>query len=492
MLFNSPIFIFVYLPFTLALFFWIARYSTRLAAYCLFVMSLVFYAWWNPVHVPLLVGSICLNYAAGRVLAGELKAGVRKFALVVSICANLAVLVWFKYALFLLQAMDFSEMLFMKPETRELPLGISFFTFTQITFLVDAYRGEAREYRFGQYGLFVTYFPHLIAGPILHHREMMPQFQDERIYRPSVENLSVGSTLFIIGLFKKVIIADGIAPYAVSFYKLAASPAELGVIEAWLGVMAFSFQIYFDFSGYSDMALGLARMFGIRMPINFYSPYKARSMVELWRRWNMTLSRLLRDYVFVPLGGNKRSALRRYSSLLLTMLIGGVWHGAGWTFVVWGILLGAMLAINHAWLAKWRRAKKSPPGFVIGAIACAATYSCFAVATVFFKADTLDQALRISWALWGFGAATFVGNVTLAEVAWIVACSLIIWGLPNSLQIMYRYSPGIETFPGIIQPSRFTLLEWRPNAGWATIIGVMGLASLMMMNRIREFLYFAF
>ena len=492
MLFNSPIFIVFFLPLTLLIFFMVGRHSARIAAYWLFLASLVFYAWWNPAYVPLLLGSIVFNYFAGRVVAGTLQQPARKVVLIFSIIANLGLLINYKYAAFLLQVIGFAQEGHGQSTELALPLGISFFTFTQITFLVDAYSGGAKEYRFGHYGLFVTFFPHLIAGPILHHKEMMPQFQDMRTYRPELANLSVGLTLFVIGLFKKVILADGISPYVAPVFQGVTNPAGIGSVEAWLGVMAYSFQLYFDFSGYSDMASGLARMFGIRMPINFYSPYKARSMLELWRRWHMSLSRFLRDYVFVPLGGNRKSAFRRYASLLATMFIGGVWHGAGWTFIVWGAFLGALLALNHAWLVIWRRTKRPRLGLLAGSAACTATYIGFTAGLVFFRADSLDVAFRVSGALIGLGASSFVGTVGLPVLAWIVVCGLIVWGLPNSQQLLYRFTPGIETFAGMLRPSSISWLEWKPSGWWALAISTMAVASLLMLSRVREFLYFAF
>lgn len=227
-----------------------------------------------------------------------------------------------------------------------LPIGISFYTFTQIAFLVDTYQEKVNEYRFIHYLLFVTYFPHLIAGPVLHHKEMMPQFADSRIYKFSTTDFAVGLTIFCIGLAKKVLIADNLAPYANPLFSGADAPS---LFIAWGGVLAYTFQLYFDFSAYSDMAIGLSRLFGVKLPLNFNSPYKATNISEFWGRWHMTLSRFLMDYLYIPLGGNRTGIIRRYRNLITVMLLGGLWHGAGWNFVIWGGLHGVYLIIHHGW-----------------------------------------------------------------------------------------------------------------------------------------------
>jgi alginate O-acetyltransferase complex protein AlgI len=326
LLFNSFPFIFVFLPIVLAGFFALARASDRLAAGWLTISSLVFYGWWDPAYVALLLASISVNYYAGTRIAlmhasGQQSRG--RFLLLVAIAANLALLGYYKYgAFFVSNAQKLIGHAGPLPEI-VLPLGISFFTFTQIAFLVDAHRGLAREYNFTHYTLFVSYFPHLIAGPILHHREMMPQFDRRATYTLNWDNIAVGLTMFIFGLFKKTMIADDMAAFASPAFNAAAAGTHLTLLEAWGAALAYTFQIYFDFSGYTDMALGASRMFGIVLPLNFFSPYKARSIIDFWRRWHITLSRFLRDYVYIPLGGNRKAVPRRYENLLLTMLVGG-------------------------------------------------------------------------------------------------------------------------------------------------------------------------
>ena len=352
MLFNSPVFLFAFLPLTILGYFLVARIDRvghRLALGWVAIASLVFYGYWDARYVALLIGSILFNYSCGMSLARRAAAGKpSKTLLGFAVGGDLVLLGIFKYTDFFIGSLNALSGTHIPLLQIVLPLGISFFTFTQIAFLVDAHRGIAREYDFIGYALFVTYFPHLIAGPVLHHKEMMPQFYDASNVVARRENFEVGLTIFFIGLFKKVLLADSIAEYA---NPLFASPSPPTLFDAWTGALAYTFQLYFDFSGYSDMAIGLSRLFGVRLPLNFASPYQAASVIDFWRRWHMTLSRFLRDYLYFALGGNRRGTLRRYLNLFVTMLLGGLWHGAGWTFVIWGGLHGIYLMINHGWQA---------------------------------------------------------------------------------------------------------------------------------------------
>lgn len=353
MLFNSYGFIFLFLPVVLIGYFQLARVSHAFAGGWLAAASLFFYAYWNPAYIGLLFGSITFNYAFGMWIA---KAGGRhdeqgnkKRLLIVAITANLLLLGYYKYANFFLGNIGAATNASLTLGEIILPLGISFFTFTQIAFLVDAYQGKVKEYNFVHYTLFVTYFPHLIAGPILHHKEMMPQFAQRNNYRINWDHVAGGLVLFTLGLCKKVLWADSFAPYAQAVFGGVERGEIPTIYEAWSGALAYTMQIYFDFSGYTDMALGIALMFNIRLPINFYSPYKATSIIEFWRRWHMTLSRFLRDYLYIPLGGNRKGKVRRYGNLMATMLLGGLWHGAGWTYICWGALHGVYISIAHLW-----------------------------------------------------------------------------------------------------------------------------------------------
>ncbi|MFA6288640.1 MAG: MBOAT family O-acyltransferase [Opitutaceae bacterium] len=337
MLFNSYFFLLVFLPVSLLGFHLLARKHWSWAITWLIGVSLAFYAWWNPnpaqpwspFYLTLILASCTVNYWCGRLIHGLRAGHVRLLLLTTSVSVNLLLLVYYKYlGLFSKWSQSFTGYPAEIPQL-VLPLAVSFFTFLQIAFLVDAYRGENREDRFSDYLLFVTFFPHLIAGPIVHHSELMPQFQRGRS-RPIWRCLAVGFTVLAIGLFKKVVIADAAADTATPLFELAASGARvLTMGEAWAAALSYTMQIYFDFSGYSDMAIGVSYLFGIRLPLNFDSPYKASSIIEFWRRWHITLSRFLRDYLYFPLGGNRLGPVRRHGNLLITMLLGGMWHGAG-------------------------------------------------------------------------------------------------------------------------------------------------------------------
>lgn len=287
-----------------------------------------------------------------------------------------------------------------------LPIGISFFTFTQIAFLADTFQKGVRDYAFVNYGLFVTYFPHLIAGPVLHHAQMMPQFREPKTYQIDLANVAGGLSIFCIGLFKKIILADGISPYADAVFDAAEAGVTPGFIEAWIGALAYTFQLYFDFSGYSDMAIGLSWMFNIRIPFNFNSPYRAINITDFWRRWHMTLSAFLRDYLYIPLGGNQKGAIRRYTNLLITMLLGGLWHGANWTFVFWGGLHGFYLIVNHsfnAFIGTHNAQWTISPLFKF--LSWALTFLAVIIAWVFFRATSFDAALKILAAMAAPGLA---------------------------------------------------------------------------------------
>ncbi len=390
MLFNSVEFIFGFFPVTALVFFGIARRSHPAAAAWLALASLFFYGWWNWAYVPLLVASAAFNYVCGLHLARFVRARRTLAAgalLAFAVGANLLLLGYFKYANFFLgiwgsvtgNASAIGQII--------LPLGISFFTFTQIAFLADVYRGYVKEYNPIHYGLFVTYFPHLIAGPILHHKEMMPQFQEARTYRLNLEDVAIGLTIFFIGLFKKTVIADGVAPYASPLFL---NPGAPDLLAAWGGALAYTFQLYFDFSGYSDMAIGLSRVFGVKLPLNFDSPYKALNIIEFWRRWHMTLSRFLRDYLYISLGGNRKGRARTYANLLITMLLGGLWHGASWTFVAWGALHGTGLALHKLLVERW-----PTPGPVRRALGLPVTLLFVMFGWVMFRAPTFDVAARM-------------------------------------------------------------------------------------------------
>jgi len=517
MLFNSYVFIFGFLPVTLLGFFWLARAANqRLALAWLVAASLFFYGWWNPVYVGLIVASMVFNYAVGSMLGrGALDRWItRKALLAAGVATDLAVLAYFKYANFFVDNVNLLAGADWHIAHIVLPLGISFFTFTQIAFLVDAYRGEAREYDFLRYALFVTYYPHLIAGPVLHHKEMMPQFAKASIYRYDPEHFAAGVTYFLIGLFKKVVIADGIAAFASPVFAAAERGAALSAADAWGGALAYTFQLYFDFSGYSDMAIGLAVMIGVRLPLNFDSPYKAVNIADFWRRWHMTLSRFLRDYLYFPLGGNRKGPARRYLNLLVTMLLGGLWHGAGWTFLIWGGLHGIYLVINHGWQALRVRlghdvSRSTWWGRGLG---CAITLLAVVVGWVVFRSKDFTSASLMLQAMFGFsggglspfyaevvGSSGLYKSLALAGIrpaaepvlaASLFALLAVVLAAPNSQQIMARYYWPLDPGQGRVAESpRFA---WRPSRGFAALAALTGLWALLGLTSVSEFLYFQF
>ena len=511
MLFNSFVFIFLFLPVTLWAFFAIGRSSHTLGAAWLAAASLFFYGWWNPLYVPLLLGSVTFNFLMGGRI-GEATMPRRQYLMAFAVAANLALLGYYKYANFFLASVNTLAGSQFDLARIILPLGISFFTFTQIAFLVDTYRGYVKEYRFIHYLLFVTYFPHLIAGPVLHHKEMMPQFGNSETYRPSREHLAVGLTIFFIGLFKKTVIADSLAPYAGDLFS---APGEPRLLEAWGGALAYTFQLYFDFSGYSDMAIGLSRLFGIRLPLNFDSPYKAVNIIDFWRRWHMTLSRFLRDYLYIALGGSRKGKARRYANLMITMLLGGLWHGAGWTFLIWGGLHGVYLVINHGWQALRAHfgANLSPSTLPGRAAARALTFIVVVVGWVFFRAASLDDALAILRGMAGMNGISLptalvphLGSLKalldqagvvfnlgggarfVVQYIWIATLLPAVFFLPNTQELMRGYQPALDYQQGPVL-SRFA---WRPSAGWAAGLALTAIAGLLSLSRISEFLYYQF
>jgi alginate O-acetyltransferase complex protein AlgI len=430
MLFNSYPFIFLFLPIVLLGYFALGRRGDLAPVIWLALASLAFYSFSGWQFVPLLLASIAFNFTVGYLLiVRKLRARLRLAALVAGVGGDLLVLGIFKYAGFFAANVNalFSTALAVNIL---LPVGISFYTFTQIAFLVDAYRGNVARYALPHYALFVTYFPHLIAGPILHHKDMIPQFERAEAKRADPHLILCGLIILGIGLFKKTGLADGIQPLVA----LAFGPTAPSFDQAWIGALAYAFQLYFDFSGYSDMAIGMSLMFGIFLPLNFNSPYKATSIIEFWRRWHMTLSQFLRDYLYIPLGGNRRGRALRYVNLMITMLLGGLWHGAAWTFVAWGALHGAYLCINHAWsyFDPDPGPRLAPLVRLIGFVL---TFLSVVVAWVFFRADSIAQALSILSKMADPAHIVF-GGTEIAKSAFIALYAAIVWFLPNTQEIM--------------------------------------------------------
>lgn len=528
MLFNSLSFILVFLPVTFFGMLWLGKRSQRLAALWLGVASLSFYAVWDARFVLLLLISISFNYGAGywiglRRAAHDIPSA--KAALVSAVCVNLILLGYFKYANFFIDTVNQLTGSDLAVLNILLPLGISFFTFTQIAFLVDVYRGAAREYNFIHYLLFVTWFPHLIAGPVLHHKQMMPQFAKADAWQIHYDNVAAGLTIFVLGLAKKVLIADELAKFATPVFAMASEGSAIQFFDAWLGALAYTLQLYFDFSAYSDMAIGLSLMFNVRLPLNFDSPYKATSIIDFWRRWHMTLSTFLRDYLYIPLGGNRRGTMRRYLNILVTMLLGGLWHGAGWTFVIWGGLHGVYLIINHGW-REFKSLIGLPEGGRFAKLwAGALTFLSVVVAWVFFRADSFQSAQNIlsgmaglngislppalearlapvlshqHWFVFSYDGLLNVGNIKPSKAFRYLLFGLaIVWFLPNVRQVMRDYKPVWDDFKGGASPNRLAAhlpswLTWRPVRIYALGLGTLFFVCLTSMSQKSEFLYFQF
>ncbi|HKS17812.1 MAG TPA: MBOAT family protein [Bradyrhizobium sp.] len=478
MLFNSYPFIFLFLPVVLIGYFWLGRRSNLAPVIWLALASLAFYSIGNWQFVALLLGSIAFNYYTGYLLiAKKLHPHARAAALTAGVAGDLVLLGIFKYAGFFaanvnaLFGTGFAVNIL-------LPVGISFYSFTQIAFLVDAYRGNVARYALPQYALFVTYFPHLIAGPILHHRDMIPQFEQVQTKHPHAHLILCGLIIFAIGLFKKTCLADGIQPLVL----LAFGPNAPSFDQAWIGALAYTFQLYFDFSGYSDMAIGISLMFGIFLPLNFNSPYKATSIIDFWRRWHMTLSQFLRDYLYIPLGGNRRGAALRYVNLMVTMLLGGLWHGAAWTFVVWGVLHGAYLCANHAWN---HLAPPISPRFERAArfAGLMLTFLAVVVAWVFFRADSMSTALYVLSKMADPSNIAF-GRGEIAYALFILGYAAIAWFAPNTQEIM-GYDHKNRTVGQALEGARM-----RPLFLYAAA-AVLGFGILGIQQH-SEFIYFRF
>ncbi len=493
MLFNSYVYALFFLPTVAALFFLLGRYNATAAAASLVLASLLFYSYWDPRYLVLLISSALFNYGAG-IAIGHSRFGRRRwFFAFGAIAADLALLGYFKYADFFLGGANAILGAHFPTLRVILPLGISFFTFTQIAFIADCYREGAREYRFIHYLLFVTYFPHLIAGPIIHHKQMMPQFALRRTYVPDIANISSGSVLFFIGLSKKVLLADTFAEYATPVFNGVAQGGGIGFLSAWLAALAYTLQIYFDFSGYSDMAIGSALMCNIVLPLNFNSPYKAADISDFWRRWHVTLSRFLRDYLYIPLGGNRMGEPRRYLNLLITMLLGGLWHGANWTFVVWGGLHGLYLVVNHAWVAIVPRPVRMPA--VRKAAGIAVTFLAVIVAWVFFRASNLQAGCAMLSAmlrprsvdlvtspapLSSYGVPDSVLRIAIILGSGLLICLLV----PNSWQIVERMR-SIRSIR-----SMRSLVLWRMVGAISVLIFIV--LAINASRSVSEFIYFNF
>ena len=480
MLFNSYLFIFLFLPLALVAYFRMCAVSHRLGVYTLIMASLLFYACFDVRYIALVLGSILFNYAVSHALAA-LPGGAasrRRLALAtLGVAFNLGLLGYYKYTDFFITNVNAVLGSSYALQHIFLPLGISFFTFQQIGYVVDVYKGENTPPHISEYAIFVLFFPHLVAGPIVHNREIIVQFQDHGLKTPRWDNLYAGATLFCVGLFKKVALADTFAAYVSPGFEAAAPHFFL----AWGASLAYTMQIYFDFSGYSDMAIGLARMFNIKFPQNFNAPYRALDIQDFWRRWHMTLSRFLRQYLYIPLGGNRKGPSRTLVNLFATFALGGVWHGASWCFVAWGAMHGAGVVAHRLWSRKGLRLPRP--------VAWLVTFLFVNFAWVFFRARTWEAALAMLRGMFGLSGVqvperfaslarvlpgVHVGGgpfVVDALVLGVVLLALVEIGLRHYQDLIERH------LPGGLRPASYAALF---------------LVAIVCGNRISEFIYFQF
>lgn len=526
MLFNSYVFLFIFLPIVL---FGFVLLKTKKPVYpiaWIALASLFYYGWWKPEFLLLLLGSITLNLIFGKILIdGRLSRSTSKLVLTLGIIFNLCVLAYFKYAGFLVTNINELFSTGLSVPHVLLPIGISFITFQKIAFLVDAHRGLARNFTVLNYIFFVTFFPQLIAGPIVHHSEIMPQLE-AALRRNFRADFAVGISIFIVGLFKKVVIADSLAVYADAGYAMIKGGHPLDTASAWVTVTSYALQLYFDFSAYSDMAVGLGRMFGFQLPLNFYSPYKASSIIDFWRRWHITLSRFLRDYLYIPLGGNRHSFHRRYFNLATVMFLGGLWHGANWTFAIWGLTHGVLLGINHAWRQLPFTHHRFYHSTLMRRTAVLFTFFIITLTWIPFRAETINDAgtmfdylfpihnmnaglnsiinfwhaqftKRGSFASWFIPHELWPAVLPpdyLATVATPVGIILfvnllIVFLMPNTSQVFGHFKPvlGIETHTHILRGA-LRRLDLRI----AFALGLMLMLSILRLSHVSPFLYFQF
>lgn len=513
MLFSSHFFLLVFLPLSLIIFFLCSRIHSFLGLLSIVILSTIFYGWHNPYAVFLVWGSMILNYKASQIL---LTNNSRNFIFFAILVFNVSLLLFFKYLDFFIENINVLFSLHLKTLNLPLPLAISFFTFQQISFIVHIYKKQADIPKFLEYTSFILFFPQLIAGPIVKHSDYLPQIQNSRSFLPSFRNCSIGATIFALGLFKKTILADGLSIHTDHIFGLVANGVAPNLIEAWLGVLGYTFQIYFDFSGYSDMAIGLARMFNIHLPVNFFSPYKATSIIDFWRRWHISLSSFLKEHIYIPLGGNKRGAYFRYQNLMITMLIGGLWHGANWTFVIWGALHGICLVINH--IIRAARAN---------IVARSTKYWCvmkrvfvfllIAIIWIFFRVHSLTEAKLMlssmfSWdhliipknyirfgSKCGIDLTSFAGEFHIHHeerelaILFLLCSSVIVFFLPTIYEWMGYFLPAKDFVKtNLVKQGFFKKICWKPTFLFGFVIFVLFVIAFGNIDVPKEFIYFRF
>ncbi|MBT7558739.1 MBOAT family protein [Candidatus Woesearchaeota archaeon] len=532
MLFNSYLFILIFLPMVLIGFGIIGRLGHhKVAISWLVASSLLFYGWWNPLYVWLLLMSVLFNYAIGVALLDSNK----KVFLVLGIAVNIALLGYFKYANFFIDNVNYILKSNFSFDDVILPLAISFFTFQQITYLIDAYNGKTKEYSFLHYLLFVTFFPQLIAGPIVHHKEMMPQFCNDFIYKINARNISIGITIFFIGLFKKVVIADNLATYATPVFNASELGLEITFLEAWAGAIAYSFQLYFDFSGYSEMALGIARMFGIILPVNFFSPFKATNIADFWRRWHITLSNFIKDYLFYPVNivMTRYAILNKYNKIgefLITVLVpmmiawflAGLWHGSNWTFVIFGLMHGCYLIVYRIYLdiRYLIFSKGGKSGIFSTALLRMFMFFIVTMSFVMFRSESVNGAISmyksmvggrgISVSSWFESKMAVLGDIPnilgvrydgffyngiLTSnpenlILFLAFLFFIVWFSPNVIELFRLNNPALGV--DVLLKNAKNRILWNINIYFLIATVILSVVSIMFVQQESEFIYFNF
>ncbi|PIR53268.1 membrane-bound O-acyltransferase family protein [Candidatus Peregrinibacteria bacterium CG10_big_fil_rev_8_21_14_0_10_49_10] len=513
MIFSSYAFLFVFLPITFCGFALLTYFKNEYVLVAWLVgASLLFYGYWNPPYLLLLLLSTGCNYAFGKAIHRATQK--RKMWMVIAVGLNLALLGYFKYANFFVANLNAVLHADVHLQHIFLPLGISFFTFQQIAYIVDVYQRKAEQTSLMHYCLFVSFFPQLIAGPIVHHKEMLPQFTRQNICSIQSKNIAIGLTILLMGFCKKTVIADSLAPFANSVFLAAKSGTALTFYQAWGGALTYTMQLYFDFSGYIDMAIGMALLFGIHLPLNFNSPYKALNIPDFWRRWHMTLSRFIRDYLYIPLGGNRGNLLKRSSTLIITMTLSGLWHGAGWTFIFWGLLHGFYMVVHHCWHALRREVVEYHSGIHMAVSVFSRWFLTFLAITigwVFFRSENFASAWSLLSTMFstetlsplpyihefGLWWAKDIAGIRVPEwiygMFWLGMSSAIAFTAPNTQQIMQNVLGPFYEKEHLKTWSLFSV-KWRPTLWFALLGAVITVMSIVFLTlyQEREFLYFQF
>ncbi len=512
MLFNSHLFIFLFLPFTLIIFHLLNKCKlVKFKLEFLIFISLFFYSWWNPKYLFLLLASILCNYVIGKLI----NTGKSKFKLILGISFNLLIIGYYKYTNFFLENINIIFERNSILETIILPLGISYFTFQQITYLVDCFLGKVKQQNLKRYFLYVSFFPQIISGPIVRHDFMMPQIVNNLNKSFNINFLNIGLTTFIIGLFKKVVIADNLALYANPVFNLSENGFILNFFDAWAGALAYTFQIYFDFSGYMDMALGIGLMFGIVLPINFFSPFKAKNISEFWMCWHITLGNLARNYLYFPLsiffsrkaiennyGSYKNFFLSLSVPTLISFSLIGFWHGAAWNFIVFGLINGFYIIIYNLWVSvKKKYNVKVKMSFLNNILSQIITFSCIVVALIFFRSKNIESALHYVKSIFGFGNFNleniFQIGVFASEpytgIMSLLFCFFVVFLLPNTQESVFQFAKNDFNKQNMIRKRKSVInFRWQPNVLWITISLILFVSSILSLNKESEFIYLQF